>query len=410
MMATELSPQRYARRMIALRSLAPALFCALLAGCSDSEESAGAKPGSQIPSPTELQQRGPHAVGFRSLELTYRPLASASDRKLPLRIWYPAVDGGESKAEYAVAGIVAVPTDGALADPKVIDASPFPVAVYSHGSGGEGLLAYPYAEHFASHGWVVIAPNHVGNTAVDAVAQTSDPLGRIALNRPQDITAVVDWAAALAGDELSGKMATDKVFLFGHSFGAYTTLTSGGVTLDYEALKSGCGGSAVECEIFNDADAEAAFKAGFKEPRIVAIAPQAPALVPNFTPGSLAALDVPTLLMSGRKDITTTDAEQARPAWEGLDHPGDLWVDLPLGGHLTFISICDDLSDSLIKSFQPSADEDGCGPDFTPVSQAIPVLTTYLLGFAQEQVLGEAKWRALLAGPPLDPIVETTAR
>ena len=39
--------------------------------------------------------------------------------------------------------------------------------MHSHGNGGEGLLAYPYGELMASHGWILVAPNHTGNTAFD---------------------------------------------------------------------------------------------------------------------------------------------------------------------------------------------------------------------------------------------------
>ena len=130
--------------------------------------------------------------------------------------------------------------------------------------------------------------------------------------------------------------------------------------------------------------------------------------MPDYADGSLAALKVPTLLQSGRRDATTTQTEQAQPAWEGLDHPDDLWVELPDGGHLSFISICDDLEKGLLDAFQPGNEDDGCGESFTPVAQAVPALAAYLLAFANLHVLGQEDWRPILTGEPLDASVEVT--
>lgn len=393
--------------MVDLSRCAAALFLTLLvAGCASDEPD---------PAPTDppitgeaLFERGGHAVGYRKTELTYDPVGEDDTRSLQLHVWYPAVDGGEDPADYRVGGIVSVDATGALAEPAVVEGGPFPLVVYSHGFGGEGLLAYPYAELFASHGWVVVAPNHTGNTALDGFTNMFDPFATITVNRPHDVTAVIDWMADSLDEDIPGLSArTGEVFLFGHSFGAYTTFASGGVDLDLDALVADCVDP--DCDIYAQPEVEQAFE-DFGDPRIAAIAPQAPALVGAYAEGELAALEVPTLLQSGRRDITTTSEEQAEPAWAGLDHPDDIWVEIPDGGHLSFLTICDDLDDELVKGFQPNADEDGCGADFTPVSQTVPALAAYLLGFARVHILDQDDWRPILTGEPLDPAVVVTAR
>ncbi len=353
------------------------------------------------PSPTarDLMERGAHDVGFRELEVTYEAVANGGERTLALRLWYPAVAGSEGPARYAVAGIVEVPADGALDGPAVASGGPFPLAVYSHGNAGDGLLAYPYAELFASHGFIVVAPNHTGNSALQLLDMSFDPFVRTVVNRPADVSAVIDWAATELPDDLAGQAETDAVFLFGHSFGAFTTFAGGGVDLDDEALRDGC---AADCELYDDPAIAAALAADLGDERVVAIAPQAPALVPFYGAGELGGLSVPTLLMSARRDITTTDAAQAIPAWSGLDHPDDLWVELPDGGHLSFITVCDDLDASLLELFQPSFRDDGCGESFTPTAEAVPALAGYLLGFARQHVLGES-FTELLTGAPFHP-------
>ena len=351
----------------------------------------------------ELLARGPSAVGYRRVEVRYRPAGAAADRVLPVDVWYPARAAGEPPATYAVGGIVSLPATDALAAPAPAEGGPFPLAVYSHGSGGEGLLGYPYAERFASHGWVVASPSHVGNTVLDALAGKASPATLVALDRPRDVTAVIDFfAGGPAGDALAGAARVDRVFLFGHSFGGYTTFTGGGVDVDAAKVRADCADVA-SCEALDGPGVEAAYRAGFGDPRVAAIAPQAPALVRFYGEGQLASLGVPTLLMSGRLDRTTPDAENAAPAWAGLDHPDDLRVELPQGAHFSFVTICDDLPPGLLGSFQSAAADDGCGPAFTPVAEAVPVLSAYLLGFARWHVLGEARWAPLLRGAPLHP-------
>ena len=107
------------------------------------------------------------------------------------------------------------------------------------------------------------------------------------------------------------------------------------------------------------------------------------------------------MLMSGRLDQTTTYEEQAVPAWMGIDHPDDFWVEMPEGAHFTFITICHDLTEDLLLFFRPDANEDGCGPGFIPTTEAVPVLAAYVLGFGRRHVLGETEWDAILKGPPL---------
>ncbi|MCU0683184.1 MAG: hypothetical protein MUF34_13240 [Polyangiaceae bacterium] len=356
--------------------------------------------GAQV---TELFTRGTYAVGYRKIEVSYRPPGEAVDRVLPLHVWYPARAGGELPATYAVGGIVSLPSSGVLAAPALAEGAPFPLAVYSHGSGGEGLIGYPYAELFASQGWVVAAPNHVGNTALDEFANMAAPRVRVALDRPRDVSAIIDaFASGLSGDALAGVTRADRVFLFGHSFGAYTALTGGGVDVDVAKLRASCAALG-ECAALDTPGVEAGFQAGFGDARVAAIAAQAPALVPVYGQGQLAALKVPTLLMTARLDKTTIEAENAAPAWAGLANPGDLRVDLPQGGHFSFVSICNDLDATLLESFQPGSAEDGCGPAFTPVAEAVPALAAYLVGFARWHVLGESKWQPLLRGAPLHP-------
>ncbi|MEM9696091.1 MAG: hypothetical protein AAGA56_26340, partial [Myxococcota bacterium] len=204
------------------------------------------------------------------------------------------------------------------------------------------------------------------------------------------------------------------VFLLWQRLGGNPTFGGAGFDLDVAALRArGTPDDDMavdDCDLFEDQSFVAALGGDLGDPRIVAIAPQAPALVPQYKSGELAALDIPTMVQSGRNDVTLPDATFAQPAWAGLDHPDDIWVEMPTGAHYTFITICDDLEEELLLTIRPDAPDDGCGPEAVPTSRAVPVLGAYLLGFARLHVLGETQFEALLRGPALDPDFVITTR
>ncbi len=369
-------------------------------GCSSSSGS------DQSADPQELFEPGHYEVGYRELPITYPQAGADTDRELLLRVWYPAQPGsGAEPARYQLSrGAINIDLAAGIAldSPPVNQEGNFPFAIYSHGNGGEGLLAYPYGEIMASHGWIVVGPNHTGNTAFDFL-ETPDPFSRSALDRPNDISTIIDeFESGLAEDELAGKADTSAVFVFGHSFGGYTTFASGGVDFDTDAALQSCEDTpdSADCQVLGDPAVEAAYREGFGDPRVVALAPQAPWITPLIE-SQIGEMGIPTMLMSGRLDQTTTQEESAVPSWTAMDHPDDIWVEMPEGAHYTFISICYDLDEDLLVFFRPDAPADGCGPEFIDAEEAVPVLAAYVLAFGRLHVLGETQWEDVLTGPPL---------
>src|SRR5262249_41655735 len=107
-----------------------------------------------------------------------------------------------------------------------------PLIAFSHGSGGHRRQSTFLTTHLASHGYVVAAVDHAGNTHRDAmqlaVAQragmpppdTAAAVRALAESRPADIRVMLD---RVLGDDGVAADA-DRIGMAGHSMGGWTAL------------------------------------------------------------------------------------------------------------------------------------------------------------------------------------------
>lgn len=127
---------------------------------------------------------------------------------------------------------------------------PCPVIVFSHGFGGTKDAFASAARHWASHGYVVIHPTHadgLGRQGAPPAGDDEPPAGQRrdrllkGLNDPAriaarvaDIVLVIDSLHELpeAIPALAGRLDPKRIGVGGHSFGAYTAMLIGGVTVD----------------------------------------------------------------------------------------------------------------------------------------------------------------------------------
>ena len=111
---------------------------------------------------------------------------------------------------------------------------PYPVLLFSHGLGST-RAAYGYlARSWASHGYVVLVPQHLGTDAGLLGGKGLLPMRRLrqAMSdpanweaRPLDLSFVIDSLPMLeaALPQLTGKLDRGRIGVGGHSFGGYTT-------------------------------------------------------------------------------------------------------------------------------------------------------------------------------------------
>lgn len=277
------------------------------------------------------EQPGPYPVGVTTIQMQddsrMDPLLQAP-RPLLVEVWYPAAESarGGTPAKFTdffmggkdvqMNTILTIAfrfniTDMdkrfktlAVRDAAVADGS-FPLLVFSHGNGGMRSQSTFWCDHMASHGYIVVAPDHTRNACATSFAGKVIPYdneGRpqAALDRPRDVSFLIDRLGQLNGDAnspLNGHIDLENIGVAGHSFGGFTAMA-------VEAL----------------------------DPRVDAIAPMA-GVVPETTTRSTK----PLLLFIATEDDTIGEEGNtgARAYFDATNVPKYL-VEMKDGGHYTF--------------------------------------------------------------------------
>lgn len=341
------------------RSLAVLLTATLLAAaCSDDGDAADEPADTTTTTaldPVEaaraFAEAGAFPVGVATLALESGP---------EVEVWYPAVEGTTGTVVYDVrdftppaikdiltADIPATYEFDGGRDAEVADGE-FPVVLFSHGFTGIRLQSSFLTSHLASHGMIVVAPDHpsrdlfnvLGGTASgDRQESVDDLLGSLDLILEE---------ATTAGGRFEGHVDAERVAALGHSAGGGTIL---GAALDervdgYVSMASG--------------------------------GPEDPADFPER----------PSFFLAGSVDGVVPAAERTRPAYEAAPAPSWYW-EIEGVGHNGFDDFCTFGNGSGIigvaeasglGAFLDSQEqlrslgEDGCVPPAEPVEDGFPII------------------------------------
>ncbi len=315
---------------------------------------------------------GPYAVGVQTITVT----DTERNRPLTVDVWFPlAPDATGDPHRYTfITGDYyesprAITADAAAISPD----GPFPLVVYTHGSGGLRYIHSDYTETLASHGYLVVAADHTGNTTVDQFLGTEDDRATIAYNRPRDVQVLIDEMLNPESLETVGFVASvdpEEIAVTGHSLGGYATY----------AVASG---------MQNEAGTLT------PDPRIDALIPLAPALGDGNPETSLllderlAAVDVPTLVMVGTDDASTPPTPNVDRAFE-LAASSQLYrVDLVAAEHQSFTDVCDYLeffptlenpTEAVVETVEDFA-EAGCSEGDMPIDRVKEITNTFAVSF-----------------------------
>jgi predicted dienelactone hydrolase len=326
---------------------------------------------------------GPLSIGFRTEEVTYDPVAADPARTVRLAIWYPSSTTEGRRPRY----FIGATSDRAVVDGELLASeTPRPVLLYSHGHLGYAEASSRLMEHFASHGWIVIAVNHTGNTSGNFGTPRTTPIYHV---RSQDLRTALDHMESLPSSHpLAGAADTARTVSMGHSFGGYSVLSLVGARWDMDRWSEECATfESGFCSTMN-AEHEAVFREGQADPRVVAAIPMAAGDFDLYGAEGLGDLNAPVLHVIGTVD------DLAIPMWCALQGVPNLRLELIQGGHQAFTDACD----------LPVGPSLGCDDDQLTVDDAMEVLGRTTLAFACRAVRGcDPAWvetlDAVLAAP-----------
>lgn len=400
------------------------LLAAACASAQPSTTSATAK--TTTPSLT-YAARGRHAVGYRVFTTT-----GAQQQPLTLRAWYPARRPGDKRPatitytapnkfdELSTPGKEITAVGGALANGRPERTGrPYPLVVFSHGYALSPIVYSTLVEHYASQGYVVLAPEH--NETFDEQSLTG--FWKALIDRPVDIRRTIDYAALLTkpGAPLAGLIDMDSIAVVGHSYGGYTALAAAGARFDFAAYKNRCAALTADdpldffCGPVVPKESDMATRAGlpaapsglwpsFGDPRVKAVISMAGDAYP-FDQRGLAELNVPIMTMGGTIDEGTPYTWGAKLTYDHAASKNKTLVTFPGAGHFLFVDPCENLPWT-----QNWAYRDAFCTDAVWGTRPLAIVTHYTTAFLRDTLNADREARATLARqkPHLDNVEYNT--
>lgn len=262
-------------------------------------------------------------------EAAFAPVRSDEIR---FDLWYPTAGGGRA----ITVGGNGVFHGVAAGKNAPIRAGQHPVVVLSHGAGGNAGQFGWIAAALAEQGYMVAIPNHPGSTSGNASAAEAVKIW----TRPPDISAVLDALEDRADVDMS------QVTAMGFSAGGYTAMAVAGARVAPDKLQGFCDDPAAtgmsDCAFFarfgvnlHDIDMSPAGQ-DHRDPRINRLVVIDPGVVQTLTPDSLAAIDMPSLIINLDDPIpAAVDASDAAQLIPGAEYVRDTDAT-----HFSFLAEC----------------------------------------------------------------------
>ena len=207
---------------------------------------------------TAPDQLGPYAVGVTTMRMedpARLDPGTQQPRPLMVEVWYPTTHLGTQgrkntlndfflgggHPEFSMALALAFQSDLesvnktfktiSYRDAPVFEGV-FPLVLFSHGNGGMRSQNVFWCEHLASHGYIVVVPDHTTNCLTTGLAgeiiffsDSKEARAQAAKDRPLDLIFILDEMDKInrgADSRFRGRIDMELIAAAGHSFGGYT--------------------------------------------------------------------------------------------------------------------------------------------------------------------------------------------
>ncbi|PSF35050.1 dienelactone hydrolase [Aphanothece hegewaldii CCALA 016] len=189
-----------------------------------------------------------------------------------------------------------------------------PVVIISHGLASNPESFEDAAQQLASYGYVVALPQHPDSDTKQAKAFIEGYSSEVFdvqefINRPKDISFVIDELERRNQVEFGGRLDLENVGVAGHSFGGYTALAVAGAIIDFDYLQKTCdrlyGGLNTSLLLQCRALSLPRQTYNFRDPRVKAVIAGNPVNSAIFGQKGLSQIQIPIFFISGNYDPAT---------------------------------------------------------------------------------------------------------
>jgi predicted dienelactone hydrolase len=376
------------------------LLISLLAGvtaCSDSSSG----PSTVSSEPMEVAAApgaiGPFGVGHSSFSAIDH---LRDNRMLAVEVWYP-VDLDDRRDSpltiYPLAGPIGMESDVAVDELPVSARPNQSLLVFSHGLGGISIQSVKLTEALASHGFIVISPEHTGN-AQDSNTQT---FNEAAISRVPDVSFLIDTMLERSQDRddmFYNRIAEKKVGVIGHSFGGMTAL----------GMAAGWAGAAPDSRVEAIVPISAVIRPELQKDD------RSGEAYAGFSPKQLASITVPTMLVGGTDDTDVFIENNSIAFSEIANAPRVYQLNIVGANHNHFAGVCD-IGNLLIglgigqdswpdigaaELLEPYAS--ACGPGAFPMEKVSRLQNLYAVAFFRRHLQDDARYDTYLSGEYAD--------